>query len=132
MRRAAPATAVLALFVVGCGGGSGGATSGSSTASTVRTGKTTAPERRPAAPAVLGIASRYVDPRVADGRLPPVHVGRADVLGRIGIAYLVGGSDIAGGAAGTPVKGLWGVLVLAKQGGAWRARPPVVRLQGHS
>jgi hypothetical protein len=130
MRRALALLA--ALFVAGCGGSSGTTTSGSHGGTSVRTVKPTAPERKPAVPAVLGVASRYVDARVAGGKLPPVHVGRAGVLGKVALVYLIGGSDVAGGGGGEPIKGLYGVLVVANRGGKWRVAPPVVALGGHS
>jgi hypothetical protein len=130
MRRASLLLLLAVAFVAGCGGSSGGGTSPSGRSSS--TTKRVAPERRPAPATVLGVASRYVDSRVAGGRLPRVHVGRAGVVGKVAVVYLVGGSDVAGGAAGRSVKGLYGVLVLARRGGAWRVEPPAIAFGGHS
>jgi hypothetical protein len=126
MRRAA-AAALLALLIAGCGG-----SSGTSSSSGAQTSKRSAAERGPAPPTVLGVAGRYVDSRVADGRLPRVHVGRAGVVGKVAVVYLVGGSDVAAGAAARSVKGLYGALVLARRGGAWRVEPPAIAFGGHS
>jgi hypothetical protein len=81
---------------------------------------------------VLGIAGRYVDGRVAAGKLPPVHVGRAGVVGKVALVYLLGGSDVAGGGGGKSVKGLYGVLVVANRGGKWRVEPPAIAFGGRS
>jgi hypothetical protein len=129
VRRAFAPLIVVAFAVAGCGGSSD--TTSSTGGATVQTSKPTAPERRPAAAALLGAASRYVDARVADGRLPRVHVGRGGVVGKVGIAYLIGGSDV-GGAGGETVKGLYGVLVLLNRGGTWHVEPPAIAFGGHS
>jgi hypothetical protein len=122
----------VALVVAGCGGSSNTSSSESGRGATVRTAKPTAPERRPAVPTVLGVASRYVDSQVAAGKLPAVHVGRAGILGKAALVYLVGGSDVGAGAGGAPVKGLYGVLVVANEGGTWRVEPPPIVFGGHS